>query len=234
MPDVSWRFLHAASGMLARRNLDLQVEGIAVLPRRGPLIVAARHYHHLYDGVALLATVPRPLHILVGLDWVRNPAGKAAMTALCRAAGWPVVLRRDGRHAVDDADARRALRRATAESLDLLAAGHALLVFPEGYPTIDPGYTPKRGDDDFLPFQPGFARLAALAAARGMQVPIVPAGLEYARDERWRVRLRFGEPRTVARRDEAGAVIADVEREVRRLSGLPAVSASEGAAGRPG
>jgi putative membrane protein len=221
MPEVAWRFLRAGSGMLARRNLDIEVEGLEHLPRRGPVIIASRHYHHLYDGVALLATVGRPLHILVGLDWVRNPAGKAAMTALCRVARWPVVLRRDGTGAVGDADARRALRRATAESLDLLAGGQALLVFPEGYPNIDPGYTPKQGDDVFLPFQPGFARLATLAAARGMTVPIVPTGLQYARGERWRVSLRFGEPRVVNRRAEANAVIADVEGEVRRLSGLP-------------
>lgn len=221
MPDVAWRFLHAGSGLLAGRSLDLTVAGDDNLPRRGPLIVASRHYHHLYDGVSLLATVPRPLHILVGLDWVRNPAGRIAMTALCRAAAWPIVLRRDGVHTVDDADARRALRRATADALDLLGAGHALLVFPEGYPTIDPGYTPKQGDDAFLPFQPGFARMATLAARRGLEVPIVPAGLEYARGERWRVTLRFGEPRTVGLRGDAGDVITGVEREVRRLSGLP-------------
>jgi putative membrane protein len=220
MPDVAWRFLRAGSGLLARRRLDLTVEGEQHLPRKGPLIIAARHYHHLYDGVVLLATVPRPLHILVGLDWVGNPAGRAAMTALCRAAGWPVVLRRDGARAVDDRAARRALRRATADALDLLASGHALLVFPEGYPNIDPGYTPKQGDDDILPFQPGFARLATLAAARGLDVPIVPAGLEYARGDRWRVALRFSESRTATRRTDASAVIGDVEREVRRLSGL--------------
>ncbi len=220
MPDVAWRFLHTGSGILARRRLDLAVEGAGNLPRRGPVIVAARHYHHLYDGVALLATVPRPLHILVGLDWVRNPAGKAAMTALCRAANWPVVLRRDGSEDVDDSEARRALRRAASESLDLLAQGHTLLVFPEGYPNIDPGYTPKRGDADVLPFQPGFAQLAALAVRRGIDTPIVPAGLEYHRGDRWQVTLRFGAPRRIGQRADAAGVIADVEREVWRLSGL--------------
>lgn len=225
MPDVAWWFLRAGSAVLARRNLDIEVEGVEHVPRHGPVIIASRHYHHLYDGVALLSAVPRPLHILVGLDWVRNPAGKAAMTALCRAAGWPVVLRSDGAHSVDDADARHALRRATADALGLLAAGHALLVFPEGYPTIDPTYTPKQDDDEILPFQPGFARLAALAAGQGIETPIVPVGLEYARGDRWRVTLRFGAPRVIARRAEANAVIADVEREVRRLSGLPGLPA---------
>ena len=40
--------------------------------------------------------VPRPLHILVALDWVQNRAGRRAMERACRAAGWPVVLRPTG------------------------------------------------------------------------------------------------------------------------------------------
>jgi putative membrane protein len=222
MPDIAWRFLHTGSDVLSRRRLDLTVEGGDVLPRRGPVIIAARHYHHLYDGVAMFATVPRPLHILVGLDWVRNPVAKVAMTALCRAAGWPVVLRRDGAVAVDSQEARRQLRQAVTDSLDVLARGHMLLVFPEGYPTIDPGFTPKRFDDEVLPFQPGFARLAALAAARGMRVPIVPAGLEYTRGERWRITLRFGAPRVIAARGDASALVGAIESDVCRLSGLAA------------
>lgn len=218
MPDPAWRFLRTGSGILARRRLDLTVEGREHLPRRGPFIIAARHYHHLYDGVAMFATVPRPLHILVGLDWVRNPAGKAAMTALCRAAGWPVVLRRDGSAPVDPVAARRELRQAMEDAVGVLRAGHGLLVFPEGYPTIDPGYTPKTGDDAWLPFQPGFARLATLAAAQGVTAPIVPAGLAYARGERWRVALRFGAPVTVTRRQEERGAVAEIEAGVRRLS----------------
>jgi putative membrane protein len=219
MPDVAWRFLRTGSGMLARRKLDLTVEGAEHLPRRGPVIIAARHYHHLYDGVAMFATVRRPLHILVGLDWVRNPTGKAAMTALCRAAEWPVVMRRDGATPVDELQARRELRQALVDSLAVLEKGHALLVFPEGYPNIDPGYTPKPDEHAFLPFQPGFARLATLAAAQGMPVPIVPAGFVYERGERWRVTLRFGAPVTITRRQEEPAARAAVEAEVRRLSG---------------
>jgi putative membrane protein len=230
MPDIPWRLLRAGSGALLRRNVDLSVEGLDHLPARGPVIIAARHYHHLYDGAIVIATVPRPVHILVGLDWVRNPAGKALMTGLCRAARWPVVLRRDGSAPVDEGQARRELRKAMADAMELLREDRVLLVFPEGYPTIDPGYTPKRGDDVWLPFRPGFARLATLAAARGMCVPIVPAGFRYERGERWRVTLRLGEPVTVAdRRDEAAAA-ARIEAEVRRLSGIvgPEIDASAG------
>ena len=218
MSEVAWRFLRTSGGMLIRRNLDLQIDGIEHLPEQGPVIIASRHFHHLYDGAAIVSAVPRPLHILVGLDWVRNPFVKVAMTRLCAAADWPVVLRRDGSTSVDEAQARQELRRALSESLDVLERGHVLLVFPEGYPNIDPGYTPKPNEDAYLPFQSGFVRLATLAAAKGMQVPIVPAGLAYTRGERWRVQLRFGEPVTVERRQDEPAVLAGVEAEVRRMS----------------
>jgi len=231
MPDMTplmaWRSLRVAGTTVTRRALDLRVEGAAHLPASGPAIVASRHFHHLYDGCVFMATVPRPLHILVGLDWVRNAAGKQAMARLCRAARWPAVLRRDGETPVDDLAAARALRQAFRDSLDVLRQGHVLLVFPEGYPNIDPGYTPKAGEDAFLPFQPGVVRLASLAAAQGMSVPIVPAGFAYERipggskRERWRVTLRFGEPLAVASRGDEGRALRELEARVRALSGMP-------------
>ena len=73
--------------------------------------------------------------------------------------------------------ARRQLLRATRECVDLLRAGQLVLVFPEGYPNIDPSFTPKSADETMLPFRPGFLRFAALAELDGMtRVPIVPVG----------------------------------------------------------
>ena len=42
------------------------------LPTDGPVLLVARHYHHLFDGVVLLASMPRPIHILVTLDWAKK------------------------------------------------------------------------------------------------------------------------------------------------------------------
>jgi putative membrane protein len=211
-----------AACRLAARRIDVRVEGLEHLPATGPAIVAARHYHHFYDGCALVAVVPRPLKILVTLDWMENAAGLRLMRGACQIANWPVVVRSDSqvRHGGATA-ARSQLLPATRACLDLLRAGQLLLVFPEGYPTIDPSFTPKTGDDAFLPFQPGFVRFAALAEQDGTtRVPIVPVGLEYRRGDRWRVTVRFGRPVTrlteVDVRDQASAI----EEQVRRLSGL--------------
>lgn len=218
---LAWVSLRAVC-RAAMRQVDVRVEGLEHLPATGPAIIAARHYHHVYDGAVLLTLAPRPLRVLVTLDWAEHPAVQRAMGAACQAAGWPVVPR-----ALADAARlpptahRHALRAATRQSVGLLRAGRMLLIFPEGYPTIDPSYTPKTRDDEVLPFQPGFLRFASLAERDGQtRVPIVPAGLEYARGERWRLIVRFGESATIAPGVSLEQQVNAIERQVRWLSGI--------------
>lgn len=215
---MAWRTIRSASKRLVRQRLDLRVEGADNIPVDGPAIIAARHFHHLYDGAVMMSVVPRRLHIFVGLDWVRNPAGKKMMERLCAAASWPVVMRRGHEAGFGDPEGSRELRRAIGDSLRILNAGDVLLVFPEGYPNIDPGYTPKEDETVFLPFQRGVVRLAAIATAAGMSVPIVPAGFVYERGRRWEVVLRFGEPVWVTDRGDEKSVLERVEADVRYLS----------------
>ena len=109
---ATW-FLRAGAQALAARRLDLRVEGLEHLPRRGPLLIASRHYHHLYDGCALLAVAPRPLHLLVALDWVTTRRDRRLMEWACRMVQWPAVLRAErlqpGASAYAAADAGRYL-----------------------------------------------------------------------------------------------------------------------------
>ena len=46
--------LAASDSLLVMRRVDLQVEGLDHIPATGPVMIAARHYHHLYDGPALI------------------------------------------------------------------------------------------------------------------------------------------------------------------------------------
>jgi putative membrane protein len=113
------------------------------------------------------------------------------------------------------------LLAATRESVGLLRGGELLLVFPEGYPNVDPGFTPKADDDAFLPFEPGFLRFVALTEQDGVtRVPIVPVGFEYQRRHRWRVTVRFGHPVRRSPDVASHAQVAAIEELVRRLSGL--------------
>lgn len=218
MSDMAWRSLRTAGGILVNRRLDLQVHGAGNVPGSGPVIIAARHFHHLYDGAAIVSTISRPVHILVGLDWVKSPIGKKVMDKLCSAAEWPVVLRRDGPGLKGDPEAARQLRRAFKDSLSLLRDGRILLMFPEGYPNIDPGYTPKQDESAFLPFQPGFAQIASSAARAGVSVPIVPAGFSYRRGPKWSVTLNFGSPVDATGQDDIQAITSQIESAVNDLS----------------
>ena len=69
---ISVLVLHKGSWMIARRKVKLEVEGLENVPRSGPVLIVARHFHHLYDGCVLMKTVPRRLHIFVALDWVQT------------------------------------------------------------------------------------------------------------------------------------------------------------------
>lgn len=232
-PVLSWWAIRAFC-RLALRRVDVQIEGLQHLPATGSALIAARHFHHFYDGCALLATVPRPLHLLVTLDWVKTPVGRGVMPRVCHAAGWPVVPRpNDAAGAAGGAVSVARLRTATRESVRLLRAGQMLLVFPEGYPNIDPGYTPKADDDAFLPFQRGFLRFVAVAERDGLtRVPIIPAGLEYRRGERWRLVVRFGEPVALDPQGNEAEQALAIEERVRCLSGFAGARQDDGPRGR--
>lgn len=197
---ISYLTVRAGSGLLLGRRVTCTVEGKEHLPEQGAVLIIARHFHHLYDGCALLRMVPRRLHLLVGLDWIERPLTRRAMELACQLAAWPIVLRPrqlEGRtSAYQASEAFGYLRRAVALSTRLLREGEALVIFPEGYPVIDPLAGPRKPDQPFLPFQPGFGRLVELAEADGQtHVVIVPAGLAYRQQgKRWQLVLRFGQP----------------------------------------
>jgi 1-acyl-sn-glycerol-3-phosphate acyltransferase len=199
---------------LVNRNLDLHVSGLEHVPEVGPVILVARHYHHLYDAAAILATVPREVHVLIAVDWLDHSWRMAVMRRLAAAAHWPAVWRRG--------PAWRLNRRAYCASLDILEQGRVLLVFPEGYPIIDPRPSPRTETHAFLPFDAGFLVLAERARR---QVPVVPVGLAYAKRATggWSVWLRFGAPVRHARlgRAERPVALARLESAVRDLSTSP-------------
>jgi len=221
--------------VLAAGRLKTLASGVEHIPSKGPALLVVRHYHHLFDGLALYAAVPRPLHILVTLDWATNQIIARLMQGLTRIARWPVILREDAlkpsprgptpqrRSVFLAADVPRFQRRALRESVELLNEGRLLVVFPEGYPNIDPNYTPKSRLDEFLPFRAGFAAIAEAAARRlSSPLPIIPVGLQYTHGRPWIARVKFGNPVFWTDFPSRNRLIGFVEKEVRELSGEPA------------
>src|SRR6266436_7730192 len=89
---------------LAAGRVNMAVTGLENIPADGPVLLVARHYHHLFDGVVLLASMPRPIHIPVSLDWAKNSYARRLMTRGATMARWPVVLRRDALRTCVDPD----------------------------------------------------------------------------------------------------------------------------------
>lgn len=195
-----------ARGVAAGR-LHTTSSGTGHIPASGPVLIVARHYHHMFDGLALFAALPRQFHIVVTLDWVQNAGMRLLMAQLTRLARWPVVLRADAlMHRTDCgasgfgrpfsvADVERYRRSAFKESVQLLVDNRVLVIFPEGYPNIDPAYTPKTDKHGFLPFKRGFVAIARAAERRlGTSLPIVPTGLQYSAGKPWKAHVRFSQP----------------------------------------
>lgn len=224
--------------------VDLRVEGATNLPREGATVIAARHYHFLFDALALWRSAQSPAHFWTALDWATARWQRFGMELLCHAARWPTVLRVDdytranfarGASAYTLDEAQPMLRTATHQAVRFLRAGETLLIFPEAYTSIDIFPTPKADGLEFLPFRPGFVKLAQLAERDGKTlVSIVPAGFAYerlsgprrplwlpGRRPLWRVTLRYGEAQRIAARAtpaEGAALVAQIEREARALS----------------
>ncbi len=212
---------------LASNRLKTVIHGVENIPARGPALIAARHYHHLFDGLAFFAALPRRFHIVVTIDWTKNRPAKYFFTILNRLARWPTLLRSEALIPCDDKrrnlytsrDVQRYNRRALKHSVDLLVEGGLLIIFPEGYPNIDPTYTPKTRPDEFLPFKAGFVNIIG-AAERRLQrkVPIIPAGLHYHQGTPWIAHLNFGSPIFRDHYREKKALIEAVEQTVKTLS----------------
>jgi 1-acyl-sn-glycerol-3-phosphate acyltransferase len=152
----------------------LRVSGAAALPA-GACVIVANHNSHA-DTAALIAALParrRPVVAAAADYWFGGGWRPWSSRVLC--AAFPV--RRAGGGGADLAAAAR-----------LLAAGHDVIVYPEGTRSRDG----RIGD-----FHRGAARLAALAG-----VPLVPAGITGTRTllppggsaRRAPVTVRFGAP----------------------------------------
>lgn len=117
----------------AARLVYVRYDGMARIPRGGLVLVA--NHRALIDITCLLARIPEAVCIFKPAIR-RNPV----LGAAARRAGY---LGSDGGHEL----VRRAVRK--------VAAGHMLVVFPEGT-RAPPGQT-------LLPFKPGFALIAQRA-----------------------------------------------------------------------
>jgi 1-acyl-sn-glycerol-3-phosphate acyltransferase len=147
----------------------LRVSGTDLVPITGPVLLAINHQSDI-DPTLVVHVAPRPLRFMAAARHWRHPLLGGVLTRL-------------GAFPIEQGAADDGIRAA----IDLLAAGEAVAVFPEGAPHRDGAI----GD-----FQPGIALLALRTGA-----PVVPVAIKHANDlwvgrrlRRPRVRVAAGAP----------------------------------------
>jgi 1-acyl-sn-glycerol-3-phosphate acyltransferase len=162
---ILWRVLLTCTG-------GLRVDGRLPLE---PCVLVANHTSHA-DTAALLAALPagrRPVVAAAADYWFDRPLRRL----ICRLLVPAFPVRRTGGGSAD-----------LASGVSLLAAGHDVIVYPEGT---------RSRDGAIAEFRSGAARLAGLAGA-----PLVPVGIVgtrallpvHGRPGRGRITVRFGAP----------------------------------------
>ncbi|HEV2128232.1 MAG TPA: 1-acyl-sn-glycerol-3-phosphate acyltransferase [Thermomicrobiales bacterium] len=228
--EIGQQVLRRGGRVVLDRQATLDIAGAEHIPASGPCVIVARHYHNLLDGCALYAATGRSLHILVGLDWAGTGLLRRVMEKLSRMVAWPIILRPDAldREAAAPkrkSEARRLLRAATRDGVDLLAAGKVVVMFPEGYPVVDPhAKTQRASPEGVVPFQPGVVRLVRIAERRlGREIPLVPVGFAYEQrdDGRWEIAMRIGPPLSREGLESDTELLRVLESQVAALSGIP-------------
>lgn len=161
---------HYLGVAFSRGIWNTEVVGAHLVPRTGPVVVAANHAHWV-DGPLLMGSSPRGLHILVKEESFHGPAKPILLMA-----GQIRTDRKNGRPAL-------------AAGLGVLRQGGVIGIFPEG----------SRGAGDMADARAGAAWLAVNGHAPVVPVAILgsraPGGSTggFPRPRR-RFYVEFGEP----------------------------------------
>lgn len=158
---------------------EIEVVGLARVPRGVPLVVVANHVNALVDALLIIAFLGLRPRILAKSTLWRHPV---MAPLLVLAGGVPVYRRQDGKDTTGNFDTFRRCRA-------VLAGGGAVLLFPEGTSHSHPHR---------LPLKTGAARIALeTEACHGpLGLRVIPVGLRYeAKGEfRSRVLIQVGDP----------------------------------------
>ncbi|MBI1757435.1 MAG: 1-acyl-sn-glycerol-3-phosphate acyltransferase [Fimbriimonas ginsengisoli] len=179
------------------------------VPRKGGLLILSNHLADV-DPIVVQLSCPRPVHFMA----------KSELFEM-RLLGWGLRLYKAFPVRRGEPD-KGAIRHA----VDLLRAGHAVCVFPEGE---------LSQSGELLPLKPGVALIVRMAG-----VPVICAGIQGSnrvlpygrllpRFSFRAVRCAWGEPREFDPRAGTEEVMGWAQDELRRLTGQPGPAPTQAA-----
>ena len=163
-------------GIISRRYLHLQANGVESLPARGPFIVVSNHCSHIDTGLLLTALGghSETVHPLAAADyWYRCPVGAWLMNSLIGAI--PIDRR------------TRNVWKALGLPAAVLRRGHSLIFYPEGTRSADGKLRRFRSSVGLLALASGVPVVPAHVAGTHH---VLPKGRRLMR--RYPVQVRFG------------------------------------------
>ncbi len=194
---LAW-FLRIVTRVFFRQ---IEVVGLEHVPPEGPVLFAGNHPNSLIDPILIITTCGRKVHFAAKDTLFKGRLMRAALRGL----GAVPIKRRDDHGGQVDNDA------AFTAMFDVLAAGGAIGIFPEGL---------SHDEAHLSRLKTGAARLAVGGAQRaGRPISIVPCGLTFIHPKRFRSRVlvQFGPPIEVSSGD-AREITDTIDAALRRLT----------------
>jgi glycerol-3-phosphate O-acyltransferase / dihydroxyacetone phosphate acyltransferase len=182
-------------------HLFYRVDAIGSPPRHGPLLLLPNHFNALLDPALIMATAGRPVLFLAKSTLFQGPF----RPLLAAAGAIPVYRRQDRAETGRNNETFAAVHAA-------LSRGEAVCVFPEGI-----SHSSGRLEE----LRTGAARMALGAAQAGIDVRLVPTGINLERKTTFRSRatVAYGAPFDVGAATQAGDSRDTVHRLTAEIAG---------------
>jgi 1-acyl-sn-glycerol-3-phosphate acyltransferase len=213
---IVYALLRAIAGVALRWYYrDVQVEGLARIPRRRPLLLVVNHPNALVDALLVGWIVPRRVLITAKSTLFVNPIAAALLRWLGVVPLYRAGDSKTGDRRLDPARNKEAFKAVHSA----LRNNGTVLIFPEGITHDQPSLAPLKS---------GAARMALHAFNAGdvPKLAIVPIGLTFERKEapRSRVLVQIGEPilmdgwRPAPNASPADTLTAEIEARLRAVT----------------
>ena len=167
-------------------RLNVTVFGMENIPSSGPVVICPRHLHQKYDTSMLTSILPRKLFWVGATDWMKEGMQTWVVNWFYKLSGVVGVNRPEADKLLSEAGMKTSqygkapqLTKTFREVTRLLLLGQAVVIFPEGWPTMGTRVTITPDASGALEVKKGVFHFVHYTQQKmGVQIPIVPIGVK--------------------------------------------------------